>query len=411
MRERGALLRSKPLESRLLIQYDPYMPEIKEDPLPIYARMREECPIYPLERWDGWALTRFQDIWDFSRQGESLSTANGNQDLNLLEGRPSTLQTLTSMDGNAHRLLRKALFPHFSPSAARRLAEPVRVWTRECLDAHQESGRIDAVRELAQQIAVRVSCTIGGVPIEDCDLLLDLVHGFFSREAGTDGMPEGGRKAVLGLWDYLEAAARERRASGRDCGDALDTLTQYRDDEGRLLSDERIARHMLLLVVGATETLPKVFASALQRLEEHPDQRRDLRADPSLIPAAVMEVLRFDTPTQWLGRTVLRDVEVRGHKFRAGQPVIMIFPSANRDANEFDDPDRFDVRRNPQRILTFGHADHRCLGNHMAVMEGRVLLEEVLDRFPEYAVIQDETVRPPTEFVQGYSHYPIALPA
>ena len=390
-----------------MIEYDPYMPEIKEDPLPIYARMREECPIYPLDRWNGWALTRFQDIWDFCGHGDALSTANGNQDLNLLEGRPSSLQTLTSMDGEAHRRLRKALFPHFSPSAARRLSGSMRAWARECIEAHQASGRIDAVRELAQQIAVRVSCTIGGLPIADCDLLLNLVHGFFTRESGTDGMPEEGRTAVLGLWDYLEAASRERRASGREYGDALDTLTQFRDQDGQLLSDERIARHLLLLVVGATETLPKAFANALLRLEQHPDQRREVSADPTLIPAALKEGLRFDTPTQWLGRTVIRDFELRGHKFQKGQPVIMIFPSANRDAAEFDDPDRFDIHRNPQRILTFGHADHRCLGNHMALMEGRVLLEEVLRRFPEYAIIQQEVVRPPTEFVQGYSHFPI----
>jgi cytochrome P450 len=375
-----------------MIEYDPYMPEIKEDPLPIYARMREECPIYPLERWGGWALTRFQDIWDFASHGEYLSSANGNQDLSLLEGRPSSLQTLAALNGEEHRRLRKALFPHFAPSAARRLSDPMRTWARECLDAHEESGRIDAVRELAQQVAVRVSCQISGVPVEDCNLLLELVHGFFVREEGVDGMPEAGRQAVATLWDYLEARIRERRASGREAGDALDTFIAYRDLDGQLLSDERISRHMLLLVVGATETFPKVFASTLRRLEEYPDQRRDLCEDPSLIPQSLMEVLRFDTPTQWLGRTVLRDFELLGQKFEAGQPVIMIFPSANRDPAEFDEPDRFDIHRNPRRILTFGHADHRCLGNHMALMEGRVLLEEVLGRFPEYTVLHDETV-------------------
>jgi cytochrome P450 len=188
-------------------------------------------------------------------------------------------------------------------------------------------------------------------------------------------------------------------------------LTQFRDQDGQLLSDERIARHLLLLVVGATETFPKVFANALLRLEQHPDQRRDLCVNPQLIPVGLMEVLRFDTPTQWLGRTVIRDFELRSHKFQAGQPVIMLFASANRDSAEFDNPDRFDIHRNPPRILTFGHADHRCLGNHMAQMEGRILLEEVLGRFPDYTLIQDQALRPATEFVQGYSHFPIAFQA
>ncbi|MFP8876961.1 MAG: hypothetical protein VCB99_08630, partial [Myxococcota bacterium] len=245
-----------------MIEYDPYMPEIKEDPLPLYARMREECPIYPLERFDAWVLTRFQDIWTVCNDSEFFSSANGNQDLNLLEGRPSGLQTLASMDAEAHRRLRTALSPHFGPRAARQLSASMREWTRECIDARLSAGRIDAVRELAQQIAVRVSCTIGGLPVEDCDLLLDLVHRFFSRQVGTEGMAAEGHEAVLGLWDYLESASRERRASGREAGDALDTLTHFRDEQGQLLSDERIARHLLLLVVGATETFPKVFASA-----------------------------------------------------------------------------------------------------------------------------------------------------
>jgi len=392
-----------------VIDYDPYMPEIKEDPLPIYARMREECPVYPVKRFDAWALTRFEDIWRVCEDGEYFSSANGNQDLNLLEGRPSSLQTLASMDGEAHRRLRKALFPHFGPRAARGIALSMREWARECIDAKLSSGRIDAVRELAQQIAVRVSCRIGGLPVEDSDLLLDLVHRFFTREAGTEGMAAQGQEAVLGLWDYLEEASRNRRASGRSEGDALDTLTQYRDEKGDLLSDERIARHLLLLVVGATETFPKVFASALLRLAEFPDQRRELCENPALIPMALREVLRFDTPTQWLGRTVIREYELRGHVFRVGQPVLMIFPSANRDELEFDEPDRFDIRRNSPRILTFGHDSHRCLGNHMAEWEGRVLLEELLGRFPDYSVLHDEVVRPATEFVQGYSHFPIAF--
>jgi cytochrome P450 len=394
-----------------MVEYDPYMPEIKQDPLPVYKRMRQECPIYPVERFNAWALTRFEDIWTVCQDGEYFSSANGNSDLNLLEGRPSPLQTLASMDGEAHRRLRKALFPHFGPRAARRLSAPMREWARECLDAHLESGRIDAVRELSQQIAVRVSCAVSGLPVEDADTLLRLVHSFFAREEGTEGMAAEGREAVMGLWDYLEAASRDRRASGREGGDALDTLTQYRDEAGELLSDERIARHLLLLVVGATETFPKVFASALLRLWEYPDQRRVLCEEPALIPMALKEVLRFDTPTQWLGRTVIRDYELRGQKFRPGQPVLLIFPSANRDELEFDEPDRFDIQRDAERILTFGHGAHRCLGNHLAQMEGLVLLEEVLGRFPEYEVLTDALVRPATEFVQGYSEFPIALGA
>jgi len=114
-------------------------------------------------------------------------------------------------------------------------------------------------------------------------------------------------------------------------------------------------------------------------------------------------------PTQWLGRTVTLDHEIRGHKLRPGQPVMFLYPSGNRDEREFKDPDRFDIHRNAPRMLTFGHGIHRCLGSFMATLEGKVLLEEVLRSMPDYEVLIDESVRPPTEFVQGYSKFPIAF--
>ena len=178
-----------------MVEYDPYMPEIKEDPLPIYKQMREQCPIYPVKRFNAWALARFDDIWTVCQDGEYFSNANGNSELNLLEGRPSPFQTLASLDGEAQRRLRKALFPHFGPRSARRLSVSVREWARERIEAQLASGRIDAVSELAQQIAVRVSCSIGGLPVEDSDTLLALVHSFFAREEGTEGMGQEGRKA------------------------------------------------------------------------------------------------------------------------------------------------------------------------------------------------------------------------
>jgi cytochrome P450 len=144
------------------------------------------------------------------------------------------------------------------------------------------------------------------------------------------------------------------------------------------------------------------------RLWKHPDQRRELAANPGLIPTALKEIFRYEMPTQWLGRTVIRDHEIRGHKLREGQPVLFLFPSANRDEHEFARPDVFDIHRDPPRILTFGNGIHRCLGTFFAQLEGRVLFEELLARAPEYEVIEKEAVFPRTEFVQGYSNLPIA---
>jgi cytochrome P450 len=389
--------------------YDPYMPEILDDPYPVYARLRREQPVYHVERFDAWALARFEDIWEASQDTEHFTTAFSTADRAFLEGRPALMKTLNGMDPPAHTELRKRLFGYFGPRAARALEPRIRQWARECLDRSAPDGRIDAVSELAQQVAVRVACTVSGFPMEDADYLVDLVTRFFARESGTEGMSPSGQAAQLEAFEYLEGLARRRRASGEEREDALAVYLTERDDSGQLLSPERVGNHLTLLLVGATETFPKVFATGLLRLWQHPDQRRELCGDPSLIPTALIEILRYDMPTQWLGRTVQRDHEIRGHKLRPGQPVLFLYPSGNRDEREFSDPDRFDIHRNAPRILTFGHGIHRCLGAFMATMEGKVLLEELLCRFPDYEVLVDEAIKPPTEFVQGYSHLPIAF--
>lgn len=389
--------------------YDPYMPEILDDPYPVYAKLRREQPVYYVERFNAWALALFEDIWEASQDTEHFTTAFSTADRAFLEGKPALMKTLNGMDPPGHTELRKRLFSYFGPRAARALEPRIRQWTRECLDRFAAHGRIDAVSELAQQVAVRVACTVSGFPMEDADYLVDLVTRFFARESGTEGMSESGQAAQLEAFAYLEGLARRRRASGEAREDALGVYLGEVDDEGRLLSPERVGNHLTLLLVGATETFPKVFATGLLRLWEHPDQRRELRDDPSLIPTALTEILRYDMPTQWLGRTVARDHEIRGHKLRPGQPVLFLYPSGNRDEREFAAPDRFDIHRNAPRILTFGHGIHRCLGAFMAITEGKVLLEELLRRYPDYEVLTDEAVKPPTEFVQGYSHLPIAF--
>jgi hypothetical protein len=270
-----------------------------------------------------------------------------------------------------------------------------------------DRGRIDGVAELAQQVAVRVACTVSGFPMEDADYLVDLVTRFFAREEGTEGMSQTGQSAQLEAFQYLEGLARRRRASGEERPDALSVYLALRDERGELLSPERIGNHLTLLLVGATETFPKVFATGLLRLWEHPDQRRELARDPSLIPTALIEILRYDMPTQWLGRTVSRPHQIRGHKLEPGQPVLFLYPSGNRDELEFERPDVFDIQRKSHRILSFGAGQHACLGTHVARFEGRLCLEAILAAAPEYEVDLAGAERFHTEFVQGYARLPI----
>ncbi|HKJ25298.1 MAG TPA: cytochrome P450, partial [Myxococcota bacterium] len=175
------------------------------------------------------------------------------------------------------------------------------------------------------------------------------------------------------------------------------------------LDDMTIASHLSMLIIGGAETFPKVFANLVRRLGEHPGARAECVADPSLIPEAFLEGLRFDMPTQFLCRTVTKEHQIHGQTLRPGQPILYLYPSANRDPREFDDPDTFDIHRNAPRILSFGHGTHSCIGLHVAKMEGKICLEEMLARMPEFEVPMDRADRLITDFVQGFAHLPVTF--
>ena len=164
---------------------------------------------------------------------------------------------------------------------------------------------------------------------------------------------------------------------------------------------------MSTLVIGSTDSFPKIFASFALELFRDPAQRAELVADASLTPNAFREGLRYGMPTQCLGRTVTKEVELHGEKLKPGQGVLFLFPSANRDDREFEDPDRFDIHRQSRRILTFGHGNHACLGTHIAALEGETAIRALLEHMPEYVVDEDRIVRLHSEFVAGITSMPV----
>ena len=197
-----------------------------------------------------------------------------------------------------------------------------------------------------------------------------------------------------------------RRTPPSADGSAIDTLLEIEID-GRKFSDEEAGSHLSMFLIGGAETFPKTFSSAVYLLFQHPDQRAECAKDPSLIPDAYNESLRYDMPTQFLMRTLLSDVELHGVTMREGSPVMFLYPSANRDKREFESPDVFDIKRKPPRILSFGHGIHACIGAHYARMEGKLCLEYLLEHMPEYHVEEDGLQRIKTEFVQGWEKMPI----
>ena len=391
-----------------MVRYDPFDPEILHgDPHPIYRRLRDEAPAYYVERYDCWALSRFADVWN-AGDDPNFSSARGSASGHLLTKVQPLLRMLNTMDPPDHTRLRAMLRPLFSPNRMRRLEPAFQGFVRDRLDALGDRDGIDVVGELAQPLATFVACTVAGFPSADGAMLRELVHRFFGREPGVDGMTADGVRAQQEMGDYFMESVAERRRAPRDADDALGVLLRFEQD-GRPMPDEEVASNLVLVLLGATDTLPKVLANALHRLERNPAQRARAVADPGLALDAFHEALRIDMPTQYMCRSLLRDAELHGEKLRAGQPVLLLYASANRDEREFPDPDVYRLDRRPPRHLGFSHGTHACLGLHAARAEGRIAIQEFLTRFPAYEVDEDGIERLPTEFVQGYSKLPVRL--
>jgi len=390
-----------------MLEYDPFSKEVREDPHPIYRRLRAEDPIHYIEKYDAWAFSRFQDIWDLSSH-PAFSAAKGTAPAQVLTREQPVTPMLNVMDPPAHTKLRSVVRKCFLPNHLRKLAPIAAGVFSELVDEVIDRGECDVVKDLGSRLSVQVACLAIGLPVEDGPLINAIVQRFFSHDPDAEGMGEEGLAALTELNAYCLDHVRKRRSSPEDGPEAINALLSFELD-GRTFSDEDAASHVTMLVIGGTETFPKTLASGIQRLWEHRDQRAKLIADPSLVPAAYDEILRYDMPTQFLCRTLVSDVGVGGRTLRAGQAAMFLYASANRDELEFENPDVFDIGRNPRRFLSFGAGTHACLGTHVARMEGKLTLETILSRMPDYEVDLDRAVRLRTEFVQGYASLPITF--
>ncbi len=391
-----------------MVKYNPFDEAVQRgDTYAIYARLREEAPCYHIEEYDAWALSRFEDIWQASQDTDHYTATKGTTSSHVLTKVQPVTPMLNLMDPPDHTKLRAEIRSFFMPARARTLEPWIRELAAGCLDAAREKGRLDVVDDFAAQVATKVACEVNGFPKEDGDMLTELVRRFFARDPEIDGMTPDALAAMEELFGYFVQLVQKRRQSGGEM-DVVKLLTEI-ELGGEKLDDMAIASHLSMLIIGGAETFPKVFANLIRRLGEFPDQRAECTKDPSLIPDAFIEGLRYDMPTQFLCRTVTREHQIHGQTLKPGNPILYLYPSANRDPREFENPDVFDIHRKPPRILSFGHGTHSCIGLHVAKMEGKVCLEETLKRIPEFEVDMDGADRLVTDFVQGYAHLPITF--
>jgi cytochrome P450 len=378
-----------------MLDYDPFVKEIWENPHPIYKRLRDEAPAYFIQKYDAWALSRFQDIWDCSSDPR-FSTAGGTTPAQVLTKEQPVTPMLNVMDPPDHTKLRAAIRKCFLPRHLKGLEPVARKLFNDLVDEVIDRGECDLVQDLAARFSVQIACLAIGLPGEDGPFLNGVVKRFFHHDPGQQGMTSDGLAALQELTDYCVDKVRERRRSPQDGPEALNALVTF-DALGSRFSDEEAASHTTMLIIGGSETFPKTLANGVLRLWEHKDQR----------PEAYDEILRYDMPTQFLCRTLKGDIELHGQTLREGHGVLFLYACANRDDREFENPDVFDVRRAPKRILSFGAGTHACLGTHPARLEGKITLETILARMPDYEVDLEHAERLHTEFVQGFSSLPI----
>jgi cytochrome P450 len=393
-------------ESR--VYYDPYDAGIGADPFPTFRRLRDEAPIYYNERYDVWALSRHADVEKALVNWETFSNSRSDI-LEIIKGDfdlPSGVVMFE--DPPTHTMHRGLMSRVFTPRRMSELEDQVREYCRACLDPLVGADRFDFVRDLGERMPMRVIGMLLGIPEIDQPAVRDKADATIRTRAGKPMAVQQSAIADGSMFaDYIEWRAQH------PADDLMTVLlnAEFEDETGtvRTLSRDEVLSYTQVIAGAGNETTGRLIGWLGRLLGDHPDQRRALVEDPALIPNAVEETLRFQPTGLHLARYVLRDVEYYGTTVPAGSAILLLVGSATRDERRHIDPDRYDVRRELGAHLTFGYGLHFCLGASLARLEGRVALDEVVQRFPDWEVDDDNVVVASTSTVRGFESLPVRL--
>jgi len=393
------------------VEFDPFSDTYFDDPYDLYRRLRDEAPAYFSERYGFWALSRYDDVTAAHKDWRTFSSSHG-VDLYTLKLDPSAVRMMRSiimMDPPDHDRLRALVSRVFTPRAVQALEPMVREVISAYADAIGDRPSFDGVEDFSAPFPVEIISRILGVPAPDRQQIRHWLDRSLHREPGQLGPTEDGQAASIESGTYFYDLSVEKRANPGD--DMISRLTQVTveraDGTTTGLDDVEIAGFASLLGGAGAETVTKLVGNAFVLFARHPDQWRRVAEDPSLIPNAVEEILRFLPPSQYQGRFSVQDSEWHGVTIPAGYPVLLITGAATRDERQYAEPDRFDIARTPGHALGFGLGIHSCLGAALARMESRIALEEMAKRWPTFAVDETATRRVHMSNVAGYASVPV----
>jgi cytochrome P450 len=394
--------------------------------------LRREAPVH----WNPgnedlkgfWSLLKYDDVLFVSRHPELFSSAKGINGPGLRdpENNPNaTAQpggvSIITMDPPRHVKIRRLVNKGFTPRAVNGMEPRIRQIATRLLDRLADRTECDFVLDVASQLPLAVICGLMGIPEQDWPLMFQLTNqtlGAADPEYQADVVAEDERGTIaaqtrtalagrLRMIDFFADLLKQRRRALED--DLISVLLESEVD-GERLDEVDILAFCFLLVLAGNETTRNAISGGLQVLCDHPDERAKLQSDMTLVDTAVDEILRWTSPLHHMSRRTMADVEIRGHAIRAGDPVLMWYPSANRDEDVFPDPYRFDITRQPNEHLAFGHHEHFCLGAGFAKKEIKVMFEELFARYPDIQLAgPPERLR--SNFINGIKRMPVVLRA
>ena len=391
------------------VYYDQYSVEINADPYPVYRRLRDEAPLYYNDTHDFFAVSRFEDVEKGLLDAQTYISGKGAVLEVIRAGIDIPPGVIIFEDPPTHTIHRRLLSRAFTPRRVAELEPKIREFCALSLDPLIGSDRLDFIADFGSQMPMRVISMLLGIPESDQEAVRDQTDANLRTKEG-EPMEVSSETFVTGaiFADYIDWRA------DHPSDDIMTELlnVEFTDETGtvRKLRREELLVYLEVVAGACNETTTRLIGWTAKVLADHPDQRAELVKDRSLIPNAIEEILRFESPAHHVGRFVTReDVVVHGQTVPAGSVMLFLLASANRDDRRFGEGDTFDIRRSEGRHLTFGNGIHLCMGAALARLEGCIALDEVLARFPEWEIDLADARLSPTSTVRGWETLPARL--
>jgi hypothetical protein len=389
------------------VVFSPYAYEVHEDPYPVYARLRAEAPVYHNDEFDFWALSRHADVLGAFRNVDAFSNSHGvSLDPSAFSPEAHRTMSFLAMDPPRHTRMRSLVGKGFTPSKVGTMEDRIREITLEHLEPALERGTFDFIADFAGRVPMDVISELVGVPRADRAELRRLADLVVHRDDGVFDVPVEGMEAAITLMAYYQDMVTDRRRTRRD--DLTSALIDAELD-GDKLTDQEINAFLFLMVVAGNETTTKLLANAWYWGWRHPDEGRKAFDDPARVTQWTEETLRYDNSSQMVLRVTRQPVELHGTTIPAGERVLLIIGSGNRDGDVFEDPDRYDLERDTSKSISFGNGRHFCMGAPLARLEAQIALTELVRRVSAYDVDPDGIRRVHSINVRGHAALPTTV--